>query len=218
VVKQQILTRIRQTGIIPVLRALSMEEAFSIVDAISAGGIDVVEVTMTVPGATEIIRKLRQTRSNLLVGAGTVLDPENARICMQEGAQFIVSPAVNVATIELCQKHSIAVFPGALTPTEIVTAWQAGGDAIKVFPASAMGGAPYLRSLKAPLPQVELIPTGGISTATAADFLRAGAFALGVGADLCDSSAITEGKPEKITQVARAYLQVIATFRAAAGA
>jgi 2-dehydro-3-deoxyphosphogluconate aldolase/(4S)-4-hydroxy-2-oxoglutarate aldolase len=109
------------------------------------------------------------------------------------------------------------VFPGALTPTEIFTAWQAGGDAIKVFPASAMGGAPYLRSLKAPLPQVELIPTGGISTATAADFLRAGAFALGVGVDLCDSSAIAEGKPERITQTARQYLQTVAAFRASAG-
>jgi 2-dehydro-3-deoxyphosphogluconate aldolase/(4S)-4-hydroxy-2-oxoglutarate aldolase len=217
VVKQEILARIQRTGIIPVLRALSAAEALAIVEALTAGGIDVIEVTMTVPGAVDIIRKLSRARADLLIGAGTVLDPETARNCMQEGAQFIVTPVTNVATIEICQKHSIAVFPGALTPTEIFTAWQAGGDAIKVFPASAMGGAPYLRSLKAPLPQVELIPTGGISTATAVDFLRAGAFALGVGVDLCDSSAITEGKPERITQTARQYLQTVAAFRASAG-
>jgi 2-dehydro-3-deoxyphosphogluconate aldolase / (4S)-4-hydroxy-2-oxoglutarate aldolase len=218
VLKQEILTRIQRTGIIPVLRAPSTEEALAIVEALAAGGIDVIEVTMTVPGAVDVIRKLRRARADLLIGAGTVLDPENARVCMQEGAQFIVTPVTNLATIEICQKHSIAVFPGALTPTEIFTAWQAGGDAIKVFPASAMGGAPYLRSLKAPLPQVELIPTGGISVATAVDFLRAGAFALGVGADLCGSTAIAEGKPERITQTAREYLQVIAAFRAATDA
>jgi 2-dehydro-3-deoxyphosphogluconate aldolase/(4S)-4-hydroxy-2-oxoglutarate aldolase len=218
VLKQEILARIQRTGIIPVLRALSAAQALAIVEALAAGGIDVIEVTMTVPGAIEIIRQLRTIRTDLVIGAGTVLDPETARNCMQEGAQFIVTPVTSVATIEICQKHSIAVFPGALTPTEIFTAWQAGGDAIKVFPASAMGGAPYLRSLKAPLPQVELIPTGGISMATAADFLRAGAFALGVGADLCDSSAIAEGKPERITQTAREYLRIIAAFRAATDA
>jgi 2-dehydro-3-deoxyphosphogluconate aldolase/(4S)-4-hydroxy-2-oxoglutarate aldolase len=217
VLKQEILTRIQRAGIIPVLRATSTKEALAIVEAISAGGIDVIEVTMTVPGAIDIIRNLSRVRADLLIGAGTVLDPQNAHACMQEGAQFIVSPTVNIATIEICQRQSIPVFPGALTPTEILTAWQAGGDVIKVFPASAMGGAPYLRSLKAPLPQIELIPTGGISVATAADFLRAGAFALGVGADLCDSSAIAEGEPARITQTARQYVQIIAAFRALAG-
>lgn len=218
VLKSELLSRIQQTGIVPVLRATSTMEALAIVEAISAGGVDVIEVTLTVPGAIDIIRKLNRARPDLLIGAGTVLDQESARLCIQEGAQFIVSPAVNIATIEICQRHSIPVFPGALTPTEIITAWQAGGDVIKVFPASAMGGATYLRSLKAPLPQIELIPTGGISTTTAADFLRAGAFALGVGADLCDSSAIAEGKPEKITQTAQQYIQIIAEFRASAGA
>jgi 2-dehydro-3-deoxyphosphogluconate aldolase/(4S)-4-hydroxy-2-oxoglutarate aldolase len=218
VLKQEVLARIQRTGIVPVVRALSTEEALAIVEAISAGGIDVIEVTMTVPGAIDIIRQLTRTRADLLIGAGTVLDPETARGCMLEGAQFIVTPATNIATIEICQKHAIPIFPGALTPTEIVNAWQAGGDAIKVFPISAMGGAPYLRSLKAPLPQVELIPTGGISVATATDFLRNGAFALGVGADLCDRAAIAEGKPERITQTARQYLESVAAFRASAGA
>lgn len=218
VLKQEILARIQRTGIIPVLRASSAEKALAIVEALNAGGIDVIEVTMTVPGAVDIIRKLSRTRPDLLVGAGTVLDAETARACMSEGAQFIVTPVTDTATIEVCQKHSITVFPGALTPTEILTAWQAGGDAIKVFPASAMGGAPYLRSLKAPLPQIELIPTGGVSTATAIDFLRAGAFALGVGADLCDGSAIDEGKPQKIIQAAQQYTQIVAAFRASSGA
>ena len=145
---------------------------------------------MTVPGAIEVMRRLAEERPEILVGAGTVLDPETARMCILEGAQFVVSPALNVRTIEMCQRYSIAVLPGALTPTEIVTAWQAGADVVKVFPASAMGGAKYLKTLKAPLPQVELIPTGGVSLGTALEFLEAGAFALGVGADLVDVKAM----------------------------
>jgi 2-dehydro-3-deoxyphosphogluconate aldolase/(4S)-4-hydroxy-2-oxoglutarate aldolase len=213
VMKQQVLTRIQQIGIVPVLRASSSKEALAIADAICAGGIDVLEVTMTVPNAIITIRQLKRKHADLLIGAGTVLDPEKARICISEGAQFIVSPALNLDTIKMCQRYSIPVFPGALTPTEIVNAWQAGGDVIKVFPASAVGGASYLKSLKAPLPEVKLIPTGGISIATAADFLRAGAFALGVGTDLCDASAIAEGKPDSITETARRYREIVAETR-----
>ena len=128
---------------------------------------------MTVPGALEIIRQLRKEHPDLLIGGGTVLDPETARTCILEGAQFIVSPALNLATIERCREHGVPIFPGALTPTEIVTAWNAGGDVIKVFPVSAVGGAAYLKSIKAPLPQIELIPTGGLSLATSPDFLKA---------------------------------------------
>lgn len=214
--KREVLTRMQQTGIVPVLRASSVPEALAIAGAVADGGIDVLEVTMTVPDAIEMIRELTHTRTDLLIGAGTVLDPETARACVQQGAQFIVSPATSFATIEWCKRNDVVILPGALTPTEIVNAWQAGGDIIKVFPASAMGGAPYLKSLKAPLPQIELIPTGGISQANAADFLRAGAFALGVGADLCDCSAIAEGKPERITQAARQYMRLVEEFRAAA--
>jgi 2-dehydro-3-deoxyphosphogluconate aldolase/(4S)-4-hydroxy-2-oxoglutarate aldolase len=148
-------------------------------------------------------------------GAGTVLDPETARMCILEGAQFIVSPALNLATIEMCHRYSIAALPGALTPTEIVTAWQAGADVVKVFPANSMGGASYLKSIKAPLPQVELIPTGGVSLATAEDFLKAGAFALGVGADLVDAKAMAEGRPEAVTESARKYLAIVKKFREA---
>ncbi len=211
--KTEVLKRMADTGLVPVLRATSTREALAIARAIAAGGVDVLEVTMTVPGAMEVIRTLLREEPQILVGAGTVLDPETARICMLEGAQFVVSPATNPRTIEICRRYSVAILPGALTPTEVVTAWQAGADVIKVFPASAMGGAKYLKSLKAPLPQVELIPTGGVSVATATEFLEAGAFALGVGADLADSKAITEGKPERITETARAYLRVIAAWR-----
>jgi 2-dehydro-3-deoxyphosphogluconate aldolase/(4S)-4-hydroxy-2-oxoglutarate aldolase len=214
--KEQLLCQIQQIGIVPVLRAPSRQAAVVIADAILAGGINVLEVTMTVPGALDIIRELRMEHPELLIGAGTVLDPETARTCILEGAQFIVSPALNLATIEKCREHGVPIFPGALTPTEIVTAWNAGGDVIKVFPASAVGGAAYLKSIKAPFPQIELIPTGGVSLATTRDFLKSGAFALGVGADLCDTSAIAEGKGERITQMARQYRQIIAEVRSSA--
>lgn len=211
--KQDVLARIRSAGIIPVLRASSISDAVAIADAVFAGGMDVLEVTMTIPDAASVIRELQRRYPAALIGAGTVMNAESTHACILEGAQFIISPTWNPATLEMCQRHSIAMFPGALTPTEIAEAWQAGGDAIKVFPASAMGGASYLKSLKGPLPQIELIPTGGVSLATAAEFLRAGAYALGVGTDLCDSSAIAEGKPDRITQTARQYLQIIADFR-----
>jgi 2-dehydro-3-deoxyphosphogluconate aldolase/(4S)-4-hydroxy-2-oxoglutarate aldolase len=162
------------------------------------------------------MRKLAEQRPDILLGAGTVLDPETARACILEGAQFVVSPALNVKTIEMCHRYGIAVFPGALTPTEILTAWEAGADVVKVFPASAMGGAKYLKSVKAPLPQVEMIPTGGVSLATAQEFLEAGAFALGVGADLVDPKAIAKGTPEAITENARKYLEIVRNFRSKA--
>lgn len=168
---------------------------------------------MTVPGAIEVMRRLRKQRPEMLVGAGTVLDPETARMCILEGARFVVSPALNVRTIEMCQRYSVPVLPGALTPTEIVTAWQAGADVVKVFPAGAMGGAKYIRALKAPLPQVEMIPTGGVSLGTALEFLEAGAFGLGVGADLMDARALAEGRHASITENARRYLEIVRGHR-----
>jgi 2-dehydro-3-deoxyphosphogluconate aldolase/(4S)-4-hydroxy-2-oxoglutarate aldolase len=210
--KEDVLANLRKIGLVPVLRAQSVNHALALADAIAAGGVTVLEVTMTVPGAIHVMRKLAETRPDILVGAGTVLDAETARHCILEGAQFIVSPAFNAATIDMCHRYSIAVLPGALTPTEIITAWQAGADVVKVFPASAMGGASYLKSLKAPLPQVELIPTGGVSLATAEHFLQAGAFALGVGADLVDHKAMAEGRPESVTETARKYLDIVHRF------
>ena len=211
--KSEVLNALREIGLVPVLRAESEEQALALASAIAAGGVTVLEVTMTVPGAIRVMRRLAEERPDILIGAGTVLDPETARMCILEGAQFVVSPALNVKTIEMCHRYGIAVLPGALTPTEIVTAWEAGADVVKIFPASALGGAKYLKSVKAPLPQVEMIPTGGVSLATAADFLEAGAFALGVGADLVNLKAITEGKPESITENARKYLAIVRQFR-----
>jgi 2-dehydro-3-deoxyphosphogluconate aldolase / (4S)-4-hydroxy-2-oxoglutarate aldolase len=211
--KQDVLSRCREIGVLPVLRAESEDQALALASAVAEGGVTVIEVTMTVPGAIRVMRRLAEQRPNILIGAGTVLDPETARACILEGAQFIVSPALNVKTIEMCHRYGIAVVPGALTPTEIVTAWQAGADVVKVFPATALGGAKYLKSVKAPLPQVELIPTGGVSHATAQEFLEAGAFALGVGADLVDPKAIATGNPQRITESAKKYLEIVQSFR-----
>jgi 2-dehydro-3-deoxyphosphogluconate aldolase/(4S)-4-hydroxy-2-oxoglutarate aldolase len=214
--KAAVLGALREIGLVPVLRAESAEQALALASAIAAGGVTVLEVTMTVPGAVQVMRKLTEARPDLLIGAGTVLDAETARMCILEGARFIVSPALNLKTIEMCHRYGVPVLPGALTPTEIVTAWQAGADVVKVFPASAMGGASYLKSIKAPLPQVELIPTGGVSLSTAEDFLKAGAFALGVGADLVDHKAMSEGRAHHITETSRKYLEIVKKFRAEA--
>ncbi|HEY0263142.1 MAG TPA: bifunctional 2-keto-4-hydroxyglutarate aldolase/2-keto-3-deoxy-6-phosphogluconate aldolase [Granulicella sp.] len=211
--KSIVIRRIREVGVLPVLRAGSVELAMQLAEAIAEGGITAIEVTMTVPGAIDVIRRLVKERPDLLIGAGTVLDPETARTCILEGAEFVVSPALNIATIELCHRYSVAVLPGALTPTEIVTAWQAGADLIKVFPASAMGGAKYLRSLKAPLPQIELIPTGGVSLANVGEFFAAGAFAVGVGADLVDERSIREGRRESVVETARSYAASVREYR-----
>ena len=211
--KSEVLQRIHDTGLIPVVRAESAELAVRAVEAINAGGVDVLEVTMTVPAAIGVIEQLTTMFGEALIGAGTVLDQETADRCIQAGAQFIVSPALNEDTIAFCRANDVAVFPGALTPTEVVRAWNAGADAVKIFPASAVGGAGYLKSLKAPLPQIEMIPTGGVSLKTAADFIAAGAFALGVGADLVDVKAIRAGETEKVTQAARAYLAAVVEAR-----
>ncbi|HEU4634545.1 MAG TPA: bifunctional 4-hydroxy-2-oxoglutarate aldolase/2-dehydro-3-deoxy-phosphogluconate aldolase [Edaphobacter sp.] len=212
--KAAVLASLKEIGLVPVLRAESVDKALALVEAIAAGGVTAMEVTMTVPGAIQVMRKLTEQRPDLLIGAGTVLDPETARACILEGAKFVVSPALNIKTIEMCHRYSVAALPGALTPTEVVNAWQAGADVVKIFPASAMGGAKYLSSLKAPLPQVEMIPTGGVSLETAKSFLDAGAFALGVGADLVNTKAMAEGKPEIVTESAKKYMAIVREFQA----
>ena len=214
--KSTIMQHMRELGLVPVLRATSAEEAMTLADAILAGGIDILEVTMTVPGAIRVIEQLADHHGDkLLLGAGTVLDAETARNCLLAGAQFIVSPALDLRTIELCRRYSVPVMPGALTPTEILTAWQAGADVVKVFPCSALGGAKYLKALQGPLPQIQLIPTGGVSLSTAAEFLAAGAFALGVGGDLVDAKAAREGRTSVITENAQKYLAIVKKFRSA---
>jgi 2-dehydro-3-deoxyphosphogluconate aldolase/(4S)-4-hydroxy-2-oxoglutarate aldolase len=209
-----VVDRIREVGILPVVRAASADEALAAVEAIRAGGIPILEITLTVPGAINIIADLtRRLGDQALIGAGTVLDADSARACVDAGARFVVSPSLDIATIETCNALDVPVFPGALTPTEVVTAWKAGADAVKIFPANSVGGASYLKSLKAPLPQIEMIPTGGVSLKTAADFIAAGAFALGVGADLVDLAALRRGDAASITEKARQYVAVVAAAR-----
>lgn len=214
--KRDVLAELRRIGLVPVLRAESEAQAMALAVAIADGGVTCLEVTMTVPGAVQVIARLAKERPEILLGAGTVLDVEAAKRCLDAGAHFIVSPAFDEQTVAHCRKQEIAVLPGALTPTEVIRAWNAGADVVKIFPASAMGGAKYLKSLKAPLPQIEMIPTGGVSLATAVEFLEAGAFALGVGADLVDTGAIKAGHPETVTAHARKYLEIVRGFRQAA--
>jgi 2-dehydro-3-deoxyphosphogluconate aldolase/(4S)-4-hydroxy-2-oxoglutarate aldolase len=213
--KRNVLELLHSIGVIPVVRAASADEAIAVAEVIGEGGIPILEITMTVPGAVDVIDELsRRYGDEVLVGAGTVLDPESAHACIDAGAQFVVSPSLNLQTIEVCKQHCIAVFPGALTPTEVVTAWQAGADAVKVFPCSAVGGPKYLRALKAPLPQIKLIPTGGVSLSTAKDFIAAGAWALGVGADLVNIKAIRSGERESVIAAACSYVAAVQEARA----
>jgi len=213
--KSEVIQKIREIGLVPVVRAASADEAMRAIDAIREGGVSVLEITMTVPGALGVIEQVAKTYgSHALVGAGTVLDAETARACILNGAQFVVSPALNVETITCCRRYGIAIMPGALTPTEVVQAWTAGADFVKVFPAGALGGASYLKALKAPLPQIELVPTGGVSLKTAADFIKAGASALGVGADLVDLKAIRDGQSSLITDRAKQYVEIVREARA----
>jgi len=213
--KAHVLERIRSTGLIPVIRARSADEAAQVAEAIQAGGVGILEITMTVPGAVEVIRDVAGRGGDALVGAGTVLDPEAARACMDAGALFIVSPSLNLDTIATCREAGVAILPGALTPTEVVTAWNAGADLVKVFPAGAVGGPSYIKALKAPLPQIEVVPTGGVNLKTAGDFIRAGASALGVGADLVDLAAVRRGEASAVTERAREYVRIVQEARRA---
>ncbi|HEX8137013.1 MAG TPA: bifunctional 2-keto-4-hydroxyglutarate aldolase/2-keto-3-deoxy-6-phosphogluconate aldolase [Pyrinomonadaceae bacterium] len=212
--REDVVRRIREVGVVPVVRASSAEEALQVIEAIKAGGIPILEITMTVPRAVSVIEQVIAAYGDeAVVGAGTVLDAETARACILAGAQFVVSPALDLETIACCRRYGVPVMPGALTPTEVLRAWTAGADFVKVFPAGAMGGASYLKALKAPLPQVELIPTGGVSLKTAADFIKAGASALGVGADLVDTKALREGQAHLITERARQYVEIVRESR-----
>lgn len=213
--RQRILDRIATLGLVPVVRAQSADEALRAIDAIREGGVNVLEITMTVPGAIAVIDAVvKRLGSDVIVGAGTVLDAETARACILAGAQFVVSPSLDLPTLAMCRRYSTVVMPGALTPTEVVTAWSAGADVVKVFPCGALGGASYIKSLKAPLPQIELIPTGGVSLKTAAEFIKAGAFALGVGADLVDVKAIRDGNAAIVTDRAREFVRIVQEARA----
>lgn len=213
--KETILSAIREIGIVPVVRTPTADSAFKAIEAIYAGGIRAAEVTMTVPGAVKVLERLAdQFGDKMVLGAGTVLDPETCRICMLAGAEFFVTPSLNLATIAMAQRYSKPICPGALTPTEVLTAWQSGADIVKVFPCDNVGGAKYIKALKGPFPQVEMIPTGGVSLTTAGDFLKAGSCAVAVGGELVDGKTIKENKFEVFTERSRQFLEVIARARA----
>jgi 2-dehydro-3-deoxyphosphogluconate aldolase/(4S)-4-hydroxy-2-oxoglutarate aldolase len=213
--REAIRRRIEEVGIVPVVRAPSAELAMRATDAVLAGGISVFEITMTVPGAVDVIRLLsQQLRGRALIGAGTVLTPEDALACIDAGAEFIVGPGLNLATVAAAHSRDVPVMPGALTPTEVISAWQAGADMVKIFPCGAMGGAKYLRALRGPLPQVRMLPTGGVSASTAADYIASGASALGVGSELIDITALAAGQDQALTERARELVAVVQAARA----
>ncbi|HSW50532.1 MAG TPA: bifunctional 4-hydroxy-2-oxoglutarate aldolase/2-dehydro-3-deoxy-phosphogluconate aldolase [Bryobacteraceae bacterium] len=213
--KREILWSIIDIGIVPVVRVASPEEAVKAIEAVYRGGIRAAEITMTVPGALKALEKAAdQFGDKIVLGAGTVLDAETARMAMLAGAEFFVSPNLRIATIEMAQRYSKVVMPGALTPTEVLTAWEAGADLVKIFPCGNVGGPKYIKALKAPCPHIEMIPTGGVNLETAGEFLKAGACAVAVGAEMVDAKAVKEGRWEVIEDKAKQYLAVIAKARA----
>lgn len=192
--KAEITKKIVDIGIVPVVRAASAAQAIAAAEAVCAGGISVVEVTMTVPGAVEVIAQLVKTMgSAVLVGAGTVLDAGSARRCLDAGAQFLVSPGFDLETVKFANSQGVPMIAGALTPTEVITAWNAGSDLVKIFPCGNVGGAKYIKALKGPLPQIPMIPTGGVNLTTAAEFIQAGSAAVGVGGELILAAALKSG-------------------------
>ena len=213
--RREIVKHIEELGIVPVIRAPSAELAARAARAVLAGGIDVLEITMTVPDALSLMRTLRaELGSDVILGAGTVLDAKTARDCIAAGAQFIVSPGFDLETVKVVQELGYPVMPGVLTPTEVIQAWKAGADMAKVFPCSAAGGASYLKALKAPLPQVKLLPTGGVDLDTAREYIAAGASALGLGASLVDIKLLERQGEGAITERAVRLVEIVRQARA----
>jgi len=210
----EILEAIIVSGIVAVIRVNSAQEAVEVCGAIAKGGVKPIEVTMTVPGAVDVIKELRSImKEEVILGAGTVLDSETARAVILAGAEFIVSPTLNLGVIEICRRYSKVVVPGAFTPTEILTAWEAGADIVKVFPAT-VGGPKYLKDILGPLPQVRLIPTGGVNLENTPDFIKAGAVAVAAGTSLVSKVALKEKRYDIITEMARKFIEAVKTARA----
>ena len=212
--KKQIANTIAACGLVPVVRTTEPSQAIKVADALQKGGAPIVEITMTVPGALKVLEELSKTVSDgVMLGAGTVLDGETARLAILSGAQFIVAPTLDAETIKVCNRYAKVVIPGALTPTEILQAWEMGADFVKVFPADAVGGASYIKAVKAPLPQVDLVPTGGVDIHTAPEFIKAGATAVGAGSSLIDKKILAEGAYDKLVEKTKDFLQAIKDAR-----
>lgn len=211
---EEVIKKIGEIGIIPVVRAASVDEALRAVEAVCAGGISIVEITMTVPDAPEVIRQVvRHHAGKVMTGAGTVLTAEGAKECLAAGAEFLVSPGLSIPVMRAAKARAVLAIPGALTPTELMNAHAEGARLVKIFPCGNVGGPKYLKSLKAPFPQAALIPTGGVSVSNAADYIAAGAFALGAGADLVDVAALRRDEPQKIVEAARALADAVQRAR-----
>jgi 2-dehydro-3-deoxyphosphogluconate aldolase/(4S)-4-hydroxy-2-oxoglutarate aldolase len=212
--KREVLNRMINEGLIPVIRVSAAKEAIDVADAIKEGGVSLIEITMSVQGAIDVIKELTQKyKDDIIMGAGTILDSETGRAALLAGAQFIVSPTLNLDLIQLAHRYSAVVIPGAMTPTEILAAWNTGADMVKVFPAAQLGGPEYIKALRGPLPQILLVPTGGVDLQNAGAFIKAGAIALGVGGELVDKKAMKEKKFHIITENTRAFLKTIREAR-----
>jgi len=214
VTKDDVRWRIIELGIVPVVRASSAAMAVVGAEAVCAAGVSIVEITMTVPGALDVIKRLVKTMApHVIVGAGTVLDSDTALRCIEAGAEFLVSPGFDLNTVRLANREQKLMMAGAMTPTEVITAWKAGSDMVKIFPCGNLGGPRYLKALKGPLPQIPMVPTGGVSLDTARDFILAGATALGVGGDLVSEAALISGDTSQITAAAAKYLAIVEQAR-----
>ena len=212
--KREVFNRMISEGLVPVIRVTSASEAIDVSDAIKEGGVSFIEITMSVPGAIDVIKELtKKYKDDIIMGAGTVLDTETGRAALLAGAQFIVSPTLNLDLVRLAHRYSALVIPGTMTPTEILTAWNEGADMVKVFPAAQLGGPEYIKAVRGPLPQILLVPTGGVNLQNAGAFIKAGATALGVGGELVDKKAIQEKKFNVITENAKAFLKAIREAR-----
>src|SRR5579871_205632 len=211
---REILAFITDIGLVPVVRTTSADTAIQAVEAMYRGGVRAAEITMTVPGAVRALEKAADRFGDkLMLGAGTVLDPETARSCMLAGAEFFVTPSLKISTIEMVKRYSKVICPGALTPTEVLTAWESGADVVKIFPCGNVGGPKYIKALKGPFPQIEMIPTGGVNLETTGEFLKAGACAVAVGGELVDPKSIKDGRFDVIEERARQYLAAVVKAR-----
>ncbi len=213
--KHDALAKIREVGLVPIVRAPSPEDAFKAAEAIAAGGIGIAEVTMTVPNAIRVMERVAERFGDkVLLGAGTILDPESCRAALLAGAEFIVTPSLDVRVIEVARRYSKVCIPGALTPTEVVAAWQAGADLVKIFPCGPVGGPQYLKALRGPFPHIDFVPTGGVNLETTPAYIKAGAAAVAVGSELVDLKAVREGRLDSITANARQYVEAVRAARA----
>ena len=211
--REAVRAGIEKVGIVPAVRVSSREDALFAATAVNRAGIPIAEITVTVPEAVEVIRELRRSMPEMIVGAGTVLDQETAHRCVQAGAQFLTSPGLVIEVVEFAKAHEITVFPGALTPSEIIAAWKAGADFVKVFPCAPLGGENYIRTLKKPFPDVPLIASGGVNQQTAHAFLIAGAAALGIGAELIPQASVQLRREDRIMELARRFMKMVKEAR-----